>query len=47
MGIDTFTAKHMIACFMVGINIIPRDSINSRCTVIIYCKHRGWMKGWY
>lgn len=47
MGIDTFTAKHMIACFLVGINILPRHHGSVRWRVINYCEHRGWMKGWY
>ena len=44
--IDTFKAKHMVACFIIGANILPDRYGSFRNAVITLCKYRGWMKRW-
>ena len=46
MNSDRFKAMHTVDCFMIGSNILPERYGSFRSAVIIYCKQRGWMRGW-
>jgi hypothetical protein len=42
MNYDAFKARHMIACFILGLNILPPVHGTARLAAIKACRNRGY-----